>query len=242
MDVHVVTADNADLYRAELEGFFRARHKIYVEEKGWMPPSPDGLEKDQFDTPLATYMIGLDNGRVIAGSRFLPTHVPHLLSEVFPHLCTQGLMTSPTVAEWTRGFILSEFRGGEGVPIMAQFCCAVMEYCLAEGITHVGGIQEIYWLPLWRRFGWKFKPLGEPAEIDGTLCVPGYCEVSEEALANVRRRAKLDKTNLIRRGPVRPFLFVPDTDLADGGDAKSEAEPGSEKPYMLDRRWNRLGE
>jgi acyl-homoserine lactone synthase len=242
MDVHVVTSDNAYLYGAELDGFFRARHKIYVEEKKWMPASADGWERDQFDTKAATYMIGVDNGRVIAGSRFLPTSGPHLLGEIFPHLCTLGgVLSDARVAEWTRGFILPEFRGGEGVPVMAQFCCAVMEYCLDESISRVGGIQEIYWLPLWRRFGWNFLAIGEPSEIDGTLCVPGYCEVSEEALAGVKRRAKLDKSNLIRRGPVRPFLLASEEEKPlESEDEAKDAEAKDEKPYVLDRRWNRL--
>lgn len=241
MDVHLVSAENAYLYRDELEGFFKARYKIYVEEKGWMPENAEKMERDQFDTPAAFYMIGVQDGRVIAGSRFLPTHRPHLLSEVFPNLVDPAReLRGPQIAEWTRGFILSEFRGGSGVPIMANFCCAVMEYCLEEGITMVGGIQEIYWLPLWRRFGWAFKPVGEPSEIDGTLCVPGYCEVAEEALISVRKRAKLEQSNLIRKGPIRPFLSEAPHGNEDVFNITStHKEAGVD--HTLNQRWERAG-
>lgn len=209
MQVHIVTEKNQHLYEDMLNAFFRARYEIYVKEKGWMPESPDGLEKDQFDTQSATYLIGELDGRVIAGSRFVPTAEPHLLSEVFPHLCTQGLVRDPRVAEWTRGFILPEFRGGNGLPVMALFCSAVMEWSLQEGITEIGGIQEVFWLPLWKRFGWTFRALGEPSKIDGDFCVPGFCEVSTDALAKVRRRANLTQTNLVQKGPRRPFIATP---------------------------------
>lgn len=203
MEIFLVNKANAHLYEAELDAFFAARYHIYVEEKGWMPENPEHREKDQFDTDHAHYMIGIDTGRVIAGSRFVATIHPHLLSEVFPYTCTERPLVGASVAEWTRGFILPEFRGSS---VMSEFCSAVMEWCLDEGVTHVGGIQEIYWLPLWRRFGWVFVPIGEPIEIDGDTCVPGYCEVSEAALEKVRRRAGLRCSNLIRRGPQLSFV------------------------------------
>ncbi len=87
-----------------------------------------------------------------------------------------------------------------GMLIKAQFCTAAMEYRLGEGINQIGGIQELYWLPLWKRFGWVVHVIGEPSEIDGDICVPAYFDVSEDALNDVRRRANLDHSILVRRG------------------------------------------
>ncbi|NTB87821.1 acyl-homoserine-lactone synthase [Agrobacterium tumefaciens] len=209
MLVHVITSSNSALYANELSELFRIRHKIYVEEKGWREPSPDGMECDQFDTEHAVHLVGIQDGRIIAGSRFLPTTQPHLLSEIFPHLCTRpGVLRHERAAEWTRGFIIPEFREKAGLTIKAQFCAAVMEYCLNQGIEQIGGIQEIYWLPLWKRFGWRVNVIGEAAEIDGVLCVPAYFEVSVDALEGVRRRANLSSSNLIERGRLEPFVPV----------------------------------
>ena len=90
MDVHVITDANKAAYAAELDQLFRIRHRIYVEEKKWREPSDDGRETDQFDTEHAVHLVGIRNGQIIAGSRFIPTTQPHLLSEVFPHLCTRN--------------------------------------------------------------------------------------------------------------------------------------------------------
>jgi acyl-homoserine lactone synthase len=210
MQVHVVTTANAHLYRAELEQFYRERHKIYAEELGWVPEAADGLELDQFDTEHAHYLIGVDEGRVITGSRFNPTHLPHMLSEVFPNHCTRngGLLRDRSIAEWTRGFVVKDFREGLGVRLKAQFCHAVMEYMLDQGVTRIGGIQEVYWLALWRRFKWAVSVHGEPTAFGTRDWVPAYFDVSDEALAGAARWGKLEtgQSILVRRGPQKPFI------------------------------------
>jgi acyl-homoserine lactone synthase len=204
MEVHVVTAANQGLYGAELDRFFVERHRIYVEELHWRDPSPDGREIDQFDTDEAVYLIGIEDGRVITGSRFLPTSLPHLLSEVFPHLCDK-MICDPMVAEWTRGFIVGDRRERAGVKLKAAFCAAVMDYCLDEGITRIGGIQEVGWLALWERFGWNVEITGR-RELFGTKWwVPAYFDVSEQAAAGARRYARLNHSILVKHGNIRRF-------------------------------------
>ncbi|MBC8129437.1 MAG: hypothetical protein H7Y08_03835 [Rhizobiaceae bacterium] len=83
LDVHVVTAANAHLYEDAMDACFRWRHKIYVDEKRWMPPRPDGREIDQFDDPDATYLLAFRGDAFVAGSRLRPFSRPTLLAEVF---------------------------------------------------------------------------------------------------------------------------------------------------------------
>lgn len=215
MLVHVITKANSHLYARELEQFFRIRHQIYAVDLKWVPESPSGLEYDQFDIDEAVYLLGVVDGKVITGSRFTPTHLPHMLSVVFPHLCTRngGIIHSPQVAEWTRGFVVPEYREGLGVRLKAQFCHAVMEYFLDEGVTKIGGIQEIYWLSLWRRFGWEVSVHGEPENFNGRMWVPAYFDVSEAAAAGAARWGKLDHSILVRQGDQVPFVS-PDTNPA----------------------------
>jgi acyl-homoserine lactone synthase len=206
MQVHVVHSENQHLYQSELNQFFKLRHDIYVDEKHWREPSPDGMERDQFDTDIATYFIGIRDGEVIAGSRLIPTDFPHLLSEVFPHACNLGgVPRYQHYAEWTRGFIVKSARDQLGLKVKAASCAAIMEYCLQENITMVGGIQEMYWLPLWRRLGWTVNFVGTPLEIDNTWCVAAYFDVSRAALSSARRRAGVATSNLTHAGIYRPF-------------------------------------
>ena len=146
----------------------------------------DGLREQLFGArPAAEVLIGEVDGEVMTGTRLIPTTAPHLLSEVFPHMANfRGIVRRPEIAEWTRGFITRKFREKGHGPIKGQFCGTVMEYCLLEGITAIGGVQETYWLPLWKRFRWTVRPVGNPREIDGVTCVAAFFDVTPAALVD----------------------------------------------------------
>ena len=206
MRTHVVTRANRHLYTRELETFFRARHDIYVHEKRWRDPSASGLEIDQFDHDGAVYLIGLDaDGSLVGGTRLTPTDRPHLLADVFAPCCDLApVPRRPDVAEWTRAFVMPRYRR-ERLRVVYHACAAVMRYCLDEGVTRVGGLQECYWLPLWGKLGWSVHTLGRPREIAGDTCVVAYMDVSEAAFASACARAGIGRPNLVRRGPPHSF-------------------------------------
>lgn len=63
------------------------RHGIFIEQLGWDLPVSDKLELDEFDRPDTLYVVRKSaDGRICGCGRLLPTTVPYLLSEVFPHL------------------------------------------------------------------------------------------------------------------------------------------------------------
>lgn len=192
MFFHFVTRENEHHFQIELDAFFEARHAVYVEELGWVPSAPDRREFDRFDTGAAAYLVVMDGDEFVAGSRLVPTHLPHLLSEAFPDSCNLVPMPrDPLVVEWTRGFVVAHRREGGGLTLKAQCCAAVMEYCLANGYRQVGGIQDVKWLAIWKRMGWKVHLHGDPIDIDGEPWVPAYFDVTEEALAGARRWGKI---------------------------------------------------
>jgi acyl-homoserine lactone synthase len=193
MFFHLVTRENEHNFQIELDAFFEARHRVYAEELGWVPSSPDGREIDRFDTAAAAYLIVMDGEEFVAGSRLVPTHLPHLLSEVFPDSCSLIPMPrDPKILEWTRGFVVASRRGGNGgFRLLAQCCAAVMEYSLSMGYRQVGGIQDVKWLATWKRMGWNVRIHGDPIDIGGEAWLPAYFDVSEAALAGARRLGKV---------------------------------------------------
>lgn len=206
MHVHVVTAANRHLYPDELDQFFRERHRVFVEEKHWRDDDGSGREIDQFDTDEATYLIGIENDRVMTGTRLIPTDRPNLTGDVFRELHFGAPVRDPRVADWTRGFISPEYRERGIGPIKGAFCSAVMDYCLEEGITWIGGLQDAVWQRLWRQFGWRTEAYGPPVRIEGRLCVVAYMEVSHAARDGAARNAGTTSSLLVRRGPERPFF------------------------------------
>ncbi len=180
--IHVVDADNKHLYEAELEQHFRIRHQIYVGERKWLAlDRPDGREIDQFDTDETVYLLALESGRVVGGTRLVPTLAPHLMADVFPFLADiRGIQRGSDIVEWTRIFVVPERRGRDS-RVLHTVLAGMFEYCLANDIAAITVVMETWWMPRFLELGWEVRPLGLPTMIDGMSCVGTMISVSEAA-------------------------------------------------------------
>jgi acyl-homoserine lactone synthase len=203
-EIHVITRENRRLYAGPLQSCFRLRHDIFVGERGWEAlRRPDGRDIDAYDDDNAVYLLAIDGGRVVGGQRLYPTLIPHMISEVFPHLATRGVPRAPTIFEWTRYFVVKERRMGR---TDCRLLAGLQEFCLAEGITEVTAVVEMWWLPRWQQSGFKVRPLGLPAPVGGEACLAASIRISEESLASVRRLGGLRGSCLVREGIRSPVL------------------------------------
>lgn len=210
MKVHVINDLNRHLYADQWDQFLRLRHRYFVEINGWREPSPDGRETDQFDTPNATYLLAIDDGQVIASARVIPTSAPNMASDVFPHMCGRlGVPRRADWADWTRSFVVEGRRALGRSGTQGRMACAVMEYCLDEGIEMVGGIQQLYFLDRWERFGWDMEIAGMPERVGGEWCVVAYIRVTEEALQRGRTLCGLSGPIVERKGQQQAFVRAP---------------------------------
>ena len=87
-----------------LDAMHRDRKKVFVDMLGWDVPVIDGqYEVDQFDDENAIYVVASDeNGQHEGSIRLLPTTSPHLLGEIFPHLCNGPIPQAPDIFELSR--------------------------------------------------------------------------------------------------------------------------------------------
>lgn len=203
--IHVVNADNKVYYADILEEYYRLRHRVFVEERGWRElERPDGREIDVYDNDNATYLIALDNERVVGGLRLYPTLLPHMISEAFPDLARErGILSGPSILECTRYFVIKERRTGRtDCRLMAAF----QEFCLEEGITEVTAVVEMWWLPRWHQAGFKVRPLGLPTFIEGQPCIAAAIQISGDSMEHIRRLAGLRHSCLVRKGKPSPIL------------------------------------
>ncbi|HEY1707424.1 MAG TPA: acyl-homoserine-lactone synthase [Rhizomicrobium sp.] len=169
--IDVVTSQNAVLYRNALEDMFRLRHRIFVEKMGWEAlRKPDGIEKDQFDTPDAVYLILQDDdGHVIGSHRLLPTIKPHLFSELFPEMCNvRGLQRGAHIYELNRTCV-DEDRLDRKKQEWArqQIIAGLVEFSYRAGIDHVTILTPLEVMFRYMLIGVEVKPLGLHREIDG---------------------------------------------------------------------------
>lgn len=201
--VHVITYENRALYEEHIEQFYCLRHQVFVEERGWNDlRRPDRHEIDAYDNEHAVYLLAIDADRVVGGQRLYPTLLPHMISEVFPHLAGRGIPQASHILEWTRYFVVKERRTGR---TDCRLLAAMQEFCLEEGISEVTAVVEMWWLPRWQQTGFKVRPLGLPHMIEGQPCVAAAIEISEASLHHVRKLAGLRDASLVRKGTFSPL-------------------------------------
>jgi acyl-homoserine lactone synthase len=189
IEVHVVTAENSLAYAAELESYHRWRHLIYVEERGRAElRKPDGLERDQFDTPQAIHLLALENGRVVGGSRLMRASRPTILSEIFPHLVERSeLPRDDATLDWTRMFVVPSHRGaGKPRSVRGALFTSVMQYALSANARRLGGVMEAFRLSQFAAVGWRMQILCLPRPIAGAMVLAAFVAVDDEALRSVR--------------------------------------------------------
>ncbi len=53
--------------------YLKVRREVFIDMKGWELPQSEGMEFDQYDTPLSRWVVIHEYGRILAGMRLTPT-------------------------------------------------------------------------------------------------------------------------------------------------------------------------
>ncbi len=189
--IQIIGGEDLRRYADLLEEQHRVRHQIFVGERGWRDlASADGHERDAYDNCKTIYLLAVEYGRVIGGHRLYPTTLPHMISEVFPHLVEGPIPSGPEIFEWSRFFVVRERRGGK---TYLELMAAMQNYCLENGITHVTATIEMWWLPRFLEAGFLVSPLGLPRLIENTSTAAVIIEISARSLARVEQLMELQR-------------------------------------------------
>lgn len=174
--LHLIDATNRSTPKNQelLENTYRVRHEEYVKGRGWKAlDRPDGREFDQFDNADASYLIWEDKMEVLGGARLIPTHKPHLMSDIFPHIVTLGeLPRTPRVWELTRLF---STRGGMSQVnrrhVTGDVFAAMFELGLAYELDAISIVCDTFFVTRFLGMGLEVTPLGLPTPYSEGVCV-----------------------------------------------------------------------
>ena len=191
----IVTPENRHLYTDQLEDMFRMRHRAAVQEMGWrIDVDAQGRDVDEFDYPNTVYVLYFNaDGSVGACARLNPTTRPHLLSEVFPDMCVEGVPMGPKIWEYSRYLIeRSGKTQQEYIRAWMLVSQAVNEWCIDNDV------EQVTWLAVKRMYGmstrlWKTRPLG-PAryfEDDDKEYIAAISRMDAHSLPKVERYSKI---------------------------------------------------
>lgn len=207
--IEVVTSRNALLYKDALHDMYHLRHRIFVERMGWEAlRKDDRLEKDQFDTDDAMYLLlTQDDGTVIGTHRMLPTTRPHLFSDVFSKACAvKGVQRGEKILELTRTCVDEELLDRKATELARKrIMVGLFEFCLRAGYEQVTIFTPTDLLFRYLLIGIDIKPLGMPMDIDGNKQVAVIVTVDQRALDAMRFALGVPEPQVI-------YIGAPDND------------------------------
>ena len=175
---------------AAMRGMFAARKQVFIDQLKWDLPVLDGrFELDQFDTPDARYLILLDpeDLRHRASARLLPTTAPHLLGDIYPHLCADGAPSGKGVWEISRFCLDPAQTPNERREARNQLVTALAGYALQYGISDYVGIAEAGWYHSISKFGWSCRTLGPVHRDRNCRIVALHIAIDEDTLPGLKR-------------------------------------------------------
>ena len=129
----------------------------------------DGMEFDEFDTPLAHYVLVRDDrGLARACCRLLPTTSPYMVETLWPEFLSGSPPKSPLLFENTR-FMVDQSLGQEDLKeAWLRLSIGYMDYLLDLGGNQAlfFGAERVFGDGL-RRKNEPYIPLGETLILDG---------------------------------------------------------------------------
>lgn len=171
-----------------LAAMHRDRKRVFVDRLGWAVPVVDGeFEIDQFDNDDAIYLVSTDADSGHAGSlRLLPSTRPHLLSDVFPHLCERGVPRGPDIWEITRLCTAPDHPDPRSV--RRELVLGMVEFAVANGIRRYTCLTHVPYLSSVLAVGWDCEPLGMPQEDGGVVLGAVLIDITPDTLSMMRNR------------------------------------------------------
>jgi N-acyl-L-homoserine lactone synthetase len=149
--IHVVTYENRELYRRQLQEMHALRKTHFIQERGWTGLTErDGGEYDAYDDEKTIYFFALDQeGRIGVSMRARPTQDKSMLGDIFPHLIGPGAapVEAPGVWEISRIFATRRFRTRSGVRRRSELFLATVEAAAIKGIDRLVGMTDVFLLP-----------------------------------------------------------------------------------------------
>ena len=161
------------------------RHEVFVKRLKWSLPLINGLEQDQYDTPVAKYVVISDGAdRVTACARLLPTTGSYMLPELFPQLLGEDpVPRDPAIWELSRfATSVRETREGRVLSLSKptlELLDLIFDFARQHGIARLVFVTSVQVERLMLRAGIPVHRIAAPALVDGGLSVALFIEVGQ---------------------------------------------------------------
>ena len=195
--IHIVTPETALTHHDLLEQAYLLRHRIFVEEKGWIPyTKPDGRERDEYDPGGSISFLAMSQGRVAGYARLVPGGGMMIITEEK----LAALTSRPQFCGLGRFCVDTEIRGGTKLKILASaLILSLLGYALENDIPVIFCETDPNFLILLRLLGLRVEFVGKPMPYYGHTVLMGIIDVTEEGLETCRNRLNINAPHLGER-------------------------------------------
>lgn len=170
---------------------YRLRRKTFRERLDWKVECIDGLEKDQFDSENTTYLLGMHDGQLLCGARFIVSTQPTMMSEIF-HDYFEGINSLPIdipCCEISRLFLDKERRDSaslHGLPASKVLFLAMIIYCMKKKYRGMYAVVSRGMYAIFRHANWKIeviqKGFSEKGEVIYYVFMPASITIVEDII------------------------------------------------------------
>lgn len=152
-------------FRAAFTGcpaMFADRKVQFVDTLRWPMPVIDArYEIDAFDDECADYIVFIEDGAHQGSLRLLDTERPHILGDVFPHLCDERVPRGKAIREITRLCLPSRSSTDRRLDIRNLLVRAMVDHSLANEVIALSGVVSARFRETVLAMGWHAEPLGQ---------------------------------------------------------------------------------
>lgn len=141
---------------------YRLRRKTFHERLNWKVECIDGMEKDQFDNGSTTYLLGMHDGQLLCGARFIDSTQPTMISKIFHDYFESigGLPIDIPCCEVSRLFLDKERRDSAslcGLPASKVLFLAMIIYCMKRKYRGMYAVASRGMYAIFRHANWKIE-------------------------------------------------------------------------------------
>lgn len=172
---------NMHLYGDLFVSLLKARKTIFIDRLHWSLPEAEGMEFDQYDTPLSRWVVVHEFGEILAGIRLTPSTARCGVYSYMLRDAQKGMLESipsdvlffeapvnPRIWEASRVFVSTEVPAHRRLAVQAALVEQLTKTARDHGATHVIGIVPALWSRWLRRLELSAVPVGPKFTIDDT--------------------------------------------------------------------------
>jgi len=211
------------IYENDKNQAYRLRHRIFCHELGWVPPSKEALEIDDYDDNAIFFGVLNEQNRLAAFLRLILPGKSFMIEKEFSSLIgsEHKIRKENDAAEISRLCVSPEARndtisGNFGIHGISMFLYkGVYHWCIRNDIRYLYLVVDYKIYRLCRAKGFPCKLIGQPLTMpDGVTAVAAIMDWQEfELLNTVKRPDMMNWFTRYQSTPVQWRLQQPDSFL-----------------------------